>query len=421
MPQSPAANAPADADTRRTLPGADPSDTAAGPTAPIAPMVPAAEPPHPSTHDAVLLQAPVDVRNLSLAVLAVLGSVFMLHWARDVFIPLMLGLTSSYALTPLVNRMQRLHLPRAAAAGLLLLAIVGGLGWTVYALKDDATSFIEGLPDAAEKVRRTMSADRQRNKPESALDKVQKAATQLEQAAQESASPTPAPARGVTRVQIERPGFNLKNYLLSVMPTLAVGVGQFTIVLFITFFLLTAGDSFRRKLVRLAGPTLTQRRITVQALDQISAQIQRYLLAQVLVSLLVGLATWAAYAVIGVAHAAVWGAMACVLNFVPYIGSLLVIGGSAFVGYVQFGSVDMALLVAGTSLLVHIVSGNLLTPWLTSRTSRMNAVAVFVGVLAFGWLWGVWGLLLGVPTLLMVKAVCDRVDGLKPIGELLGT
>jgi predicted PurR-regulated permease PerM len=93
---------------------------------------------------------------------------------------------------------------------------------------------------------------------------------------------------------------------------------------------------------------------------------------------------------------------------------------TAIAAYLQFGDFDLALLVASISLIVHAISGNLLTPWLTSRTNRMNPVAVFVGVLAFGWLWGVWGLLLGVPILLMVKAVCDHVDDLKPIGDLLG-
>ena len=362
----------------------------------------------------------VDMRNLSLVVLAVLASVFMLHWASAVFVPLMLGLTCSYALRPLVDRLQRLHLPRAAAAALVLLAIVGGLGWTGYRLSDDATKLIEGLPDAAQKVRQALRGSSSPRAPESTLDKVQKAATQIEEAAKESATAAPKAPRGVTRVQIEKPGFNLKDYLLGVMPTLAVSLGQVTLVLFITFFLLAAGDTFRRKMVKLAGPTLTSKKITLQALDEVTAQIQRYLLVQVLVSVLVGLATWAAFAAIGLEHAAVWGALACLLNFIPYIGSLLLTAGSAFVGFVQFGSVDMALAVAGISLLVHVVSGNLLTPWLTSRSSRMNAVAVFVGVLAFGWLWGVWGLLLGVPILLVVKAVCDRVDDFKPIGELLG-
>jgi predicted PurR-regulated permease PerM len=78
------------------------------------------------------------------------------------------------------------------------------------------------------------------------------------------------------------------------------------------------------------------------------------------------------------------------------------------------------LLVAGASLLIHTVSGQILTPWLTARATRMNPVVVFVGVLAWGWLWGLGGLFLGMPILMAVKAVCDRVDDLKPVGELLG-
>ncbi len=94
---------------------------------------------------------------------------------------------------------------------------------------------------------------------------------------------------------------------------------------------------------------------------------------------------------------------------------------SATVGLMQFGSLESAAMIAGVSLALHTLSGYMLTPWLTSRTSRMNAVTVFVGVLVWGWLWGLWGLLLGVPILMAIKAVCDRVDSLKPVGELLGS
>ena len=87
----------------------------------------------------------------------------------------------------------------------------------------------------------------------------------------------------------------------------------------------------------------------------------------------------------------------------------------------QLGNIESALMTAGVSLVLHTISGYVLTPWLTSRTSWMNAVTVFVGVLLFGWLWGLWGLLLGVPILMVVKAVCDRIEDLKPVGELLGS
>jgi len=297
-----------------------------------------------------------------------------------------------------------------------MLVMVGATGRTDYALSDDATQFVESLPGAAQKIRQAARASR--HQPATAMDKVQKAATQHEQAAKETSSGPPAAAPGVTRVQIERAQFNLKDYLWTSMPGAVAVIGQATVVLFLTFFLLAAGDTFRRKMVKLAGPTLTRKKVTVQALDEISAQIRRYLMVQVLIGAMVGVATWLAYLAIGVEHAAVWGLQAFALNFVPYLGSIVVAGGSALIGFVQFGSVEMALLVAGVALLIHTISGYLLTPWLTSRTSRLDAVTVFVGVLAFGWL---WGLVLGVPILMMVKTVCDRVDELKPLSELLGT
>jgi predicted PurR-regulated permease PerM len=119
-------------------------------------------------------------------------------------------------------------------------------------------------------------------------------------------------------------------------------------------------------------------------------------------------------------HAAIWGIAAGVFNTIPYLGPIIVTGGTAFVAFLQFGTVSMALLVAGISLLITSLEGYLLTPWLTGRASRMNPLAVFIGVLFWGWLWGVWGLLLGVPIIMMIKAVCDRVEDLKPVGQLLG-
>jgi predicted PurR-regulated permease PerM len=173
-------------------------------------------------------------------------------------------------------------------------------------------------------------------------------------------------------------------------------------------------------MVKLAGPTFGQKRITLQALDEIDLRIQRYLLVQVFTSALVGVAVWLAFLWIGVEHAGVWGAASFVLNFIPYIGSIVVTGASAVLGFVQFGSFEMALLVGGVVLLINSIEGYLLTPMLTGRVGRMNPVAVFVGVFAWGWLWGLWGLFLGVPILMVIKTVCDRVDDLKAVGELLG-
>ena len=367
----------------------------------------------------LLLHMPVDVRSLSLAVLAVLACLFALQLARAVFVPLLLGLALSYALSPVVNQLQRWRVPRALGAAILLMAIGVGAGWTVYSLSDDATALIESLPAATQKVRAAVHAHR--GGSESAIDKVQRAAAQLEQAAQEGApAPTSVP-RGVTRVSIERGRFDITDYLWTGTLGVAATAGQAVVVMFIAFFMLSSGNSFRRKMVRIAGPTFARRRITVQMLDEITGQIHRYLLVQVLTSVLVGLATGLAFAAVGLEHAVVWGVVAFVLNFIPYLGSIAIAVGAALVAFVQFGTANMALSVAAIALAIHTVSGNLLTPWLTSRAGHLNAVTVFVGVLAFGWLWGVWGLLLGAPILSVVKAVCDRVEDLKPIGELIGS
>ncbi len=365
-----------------------------------------------------VLHMPVNVRNASLAVLAVLASLWALKAASEVFIPILLAMTFSYALSPVVDRLERWRWPRALSAALLLTALVVGIGWTGYTLSDDATALVESLPTAAQKLREAVRP--QRGHTESTIDKVQRAASQLEQAAQEgAASPAPTP-RGVTRVTIERSRFDIKDYLWSGTLGVMASVGQAVVVLFITFFLLAAGSTFRRKLVKITGPSFAQKRITVQVLDEITAQIRVYLLVQLGTSVLVGLVTGLAFWAIGLERAAVWGVAAFVLNFVPYIGSIIIAVAAALMAFVQFSNPQTVLLVAGTVMLVHTISGNLLTPWLTSRTNRMNPIVVFIGVLGFGWLWGAWGLLLGVPVLTSIKAVCDRVDDLKPIGELMG-
>lgn len=355
--------------------------------------------------------------NLPLALMAIFAGLLVLYVAKAVFIPLMLGLIFSYALSPLVNWMEARHVPRWLGAALLLIAIFTAIGTSAYSLRDEAVRLVESLPAAAQKFRGTIQL--RRDKSDSTLETVQKAATEIEQAAQDGAKPVVN--KGAMRVVVEKERFNIKDYLWTGTLGFAALVGQFTVVVFLTYFLMVAGNTFRRKLIKLAGTSLARKKITLQALDEITGQIQRYLQVQLLTSALVGVLTWLALLAIGLENAAVWGIAAGVLNLVPYVGSLMTGAATALVGFLQFGSVNMALLVGGASLLIHTIIGNLLTPWLTSRASRMNPVAVFVGLLAWGWLWGVWGLLLGIPILMIVKAVCDRVDELELVSEFLGS
>ncbi len=365
----------------------------------------------------ILLQMPVDVRSVSLVVLATLASVLMLRWASAVFIPMMVGLLFSYGLSPVVDWLALRRVPRALSAAALVLGIVSGVGGMAYSLSDDASKLVESLPLAVQKLRESVRAHK--GSSDNTLVSVQKAVAQLEQAAEE-AKPAAPVTRGVQRVQIEKAKFDVRDHLWTGTMGLLGMLGQIGVVAMITFFLMASGDTFRRKLVKLAGPTLSRKKITLQALNEINDQIQRYMLVQIFTSGVVGVATWLSFLAIGLENAAVWGIAAAVLNMVPYIGNIVITAGSAMVGFLQFGTLDMAMLVAGVSLLISSTESFLLTPWLTSRASKMNPVAIFVGVLAWGWLWGPWGLLLGVPILMVLKVVCDQVDDLKAIGEFLG-
>jgi len=367
---------------------------------------------------AAAVPVPVRVRNTWPVLLTVLATLYFLHWASPVLMPVMLGILISYALSPVVNAMQRWHIPRAIGAAVLLLGLVAVTGGLVYSLSDEAASVVEALPQAAQKFRRDLRAER--GSGESAMQKVQKAATELESAATESRGTPAAVPRGVTRVQIEKSGLNISDFLWTGTLGAVVFMGQLATVLFFAYFLIAAGNLFRRKLIMISGQRLSEKKVTAEVLNEITQQIQRYLLVQLFTSVLVGVVSWIAFAAMGLEHAAIWGIAAGVLNSVPYFGPVVVSCGIALVAYAQFGTIGMALTISGVALVITSLEGYLLTPWLIGRTGRMNAVVVFASVIVGGWLWGPIGLLLGVPILMIVKSVCDHVEGFRGVGEMLG-
>jgi len=359
---------------------------------------------------------PVDVRSAALTVLAVLAIVLVLQYAQSMLIPIILGVLISYALEPPVVGLTRLRIPRPIAAAVVLIAIVGSGGRLVYGLRSQAAAIVEQLPQAARRLRQTLESGQPHT---SAIQQVQKAANELEKAAT-AAAPPPAEPSGVQRVQVEEKPFDVGDYLVWGSLSLATAVGQFVLVLFLVYFLLASGDLYRRKLVKIAGPSLTKKKITLQILEEINRQIETFLAVQALTSVLVAVATWLAFRWLGLEQAAVWGIVAGVMNSIPYFGPVVVTGGTAVVAFLQFGTIRMALIVSGVSLVITSLEGMLLTPWLTSRAAQMNAVAIFIGLLFWGWVWNVWGLLLAVPMMMVIKAICDHVDDFKNVGEMIG-
>jgi len=362
-----------------------------------------------------MLRTPIDVRSAAFTVIAVVLAVAALQYAQAMLIPIVVGVLISYALDPVVTALGRARVPRPLASALVLMLVVGASAGLLYGISGQVSDIVEQMPKAARHLR-----ERFENRPRSGgpIAQVQKAATELEKAAT-AAAPASAPP-GVTRVQVESRPFNIGEYLMSGSVGAATIAGQILLVLFLVYFLLASGDLYRRKLVKIAGPSLSKKKVTLQILSEIDRQIERFLLVQLFTSTVVGVVTWLAFRAMGLHEAAVWGLLAGVFNSIPYFGPVLVGGGTAIVAFLQFDDIRMALLISGTSFVITSLEGFVLTPWLTSRAARMNAVAVFVNLLFWSWVWEVWGMLLAVPMLMVVKAVCDQVDDFKPIGELIG-
>jgi predicted PurR-regulated permease PerM len=359
----------------------------------------------------------VDARGLAMTVVAGAAAMYVLWWAQEVFIPIVLSVLISYALEPPVLWLIRLHIPRLVASAVIVALLAGAVGYGMYSLYDEAAQIVSTLPQAAQKLRVTLRG--RANSHPGAIQQVQQAAEELQKTADEATGQNPTP-RGVQRVQIVEPAFNMRDYVTWGSANAAAFAGQAVLVIFFVFFLLASGDLFKRKLVKVVGPSLEQKKITVQILNEIDTQIELFLFVRVITSVVVGVATWIAFRLIGLQQAGLWGLCAGVFNSIPYFGPVIVAAGTAIVGFLQFGTLGMAAYVSGISLVITSLEGWLLTPWLTSRTARTNEVAIFVGLIFWSFVWGIWGTLLAVPMLVVVKACCDRIEDLKPIGELLG-
>lgn len=353
--------------------------------------------------------------NVAAGVLAVIAVVAALYLARAFVVPLLIGILASYTLRPVVSWLKACRVPRPAGAALVLAVIIGASSWVAFSLSGDAAAMIEKLPDAARKLRENLNSSR--TGVPTALQNMNQTANELEGAAADAGAKRGA---RVVAVRASEPTAWLRDYALAQSRLLVTVVMQAPIILLLTFFLLASGDHFRRKLVGFVGPSLSHKKDAVRILDEIDTQVQRYLLATLVSNALITVGTWLAFEALGMPHAGVWGVAAGVLHFIPYLGPLVIALASGVAAFLQFESLITALAVAGASLLIAGAIGLVFMTWLQGRFARVNAAVLFIALLFFGWLWGVWGLLLGAPLVAIVKVICDRVESLKPAGALLG-
>ena len=367
--------------------------------------------------DPILIRMPVDVRSITLTVLAVTAGILMLQYGQQVLIPIVVAVLISYVLGPAVDSMNKRGVHRVLGSTIMIALLCGGIGFGIYTLSDEAMAIVDKVPEAAQRLTQRLER-RGRQGDDGALAKVQEAAKEIEKAAERASDP--AKVAGATQVQVVQPAFAARDYLWAGGMSLITLLGQFAVVLFLVFFLLVTGDLFKRKLVKIAGPTLTKKKISVQIMDDINKQISGFLRVQVITSAIVATATALVLWWFGVEQFVIWGLLAGLFNSIPYLGPIVVTSGLGVVTFMQFDDPVKTAYVCGATLAITSLEGWLLTPVLMSRTAQMNPVAIFVGLLFWSWVWGVMGTILAVPMMMMLKAISDRVEDLQPIGELLG-
>lgn len=337
-------------------------------------------------------------------IIAIAATLFLLRAASQLLIPIVLAVLISYALEPVVAWLHRRHVPRMAGAGLLLALILGLSVWGGYSLRDDAADAVEALPQVARRARDLVLS--QPHTPGS-QPRDERAAVDGASGQQSDGSGGQPPVDQSTISQWIQRG---------VGSVLALA-GHITVIVFLVFFLLTSGSHFRKRLIEISGPE--RRRTTATIIDDINAQIQRFLLVRAFTGVVVAVATWAVLAWMQVPQAAVWGILAGVFNSIPYFGPIIVSGGLLLVGLVQEGDPTYALKISAAALVITSLEGWLLTPPLLGKAEHMHVVVVFLGVLLWTWIWGAWGTILAVPMLVILKAVADHVDRLKPVSRLM--
>lgn len=336
------------------------------------------------------------VNRWALLILAVLALGVAIHTAAPILLPALLGGFGALLLNPAVRGLAARGLPRAIAAGLVLGSLVGCLAVIGYSVRAPALEAIEKSPRVIDELQRRVQQ----------MTQPMLAAGQLSQALQAIDTIGEATSRQVEMVQTrtglaERFGGAL---------LLAASLGS---TLLLVFLFLVFGEGLFRRAVTIA-PTLREKRTTVAIVRSVQSDITRYMVTVTLVNLTLGAATATALHLLGVRDALLWGLMAALLNFIPYVGPLVGTLVLLAVGVMQFDTLGAALLPAAIYLLLNTLESQLLTPLVLGRSFSLNPVVIVLWLLFWGWLWGVSGLLLAMPMLVCVKIILSHSESLRP-------
>jgi predicted PurR-regulated permease PerM len=342
--------------------------------------------------------------SVAIWILVALATLWFLRAAQSLLIPIALAVLISYALEPPVAWLARHHVNRTIGSVAVLLVVLAAIGAGAYMLKDDLRQTAESLPKAADRARQLVAS--QLRSSDAVLGNVAgTSGSDTGDGGAPKASQTSNDAGGSLLERVASRTFAFAGHLV--------------VVVFLVLFLLLSGHHVRSRLVEVMGSSGRHRSTAAAIIDDITEQIQRYLLVLLFTGALVGTVTWLVLAWIGVQNAMMWGLLAGVFNSIPYFGPVVVSGGLFVVGLVQGGGVSQALQMSAAAIVITSIEGWLVTPPLMGKVERMSALAVFLGLLLWTWIWGAWGTILAVPMLVIIKSIADHVERLRPVARLM--
>lgn len=346
------------------------------------------------------------VTAIATTVLAVLAVLYTLYVARTVILPVVVAILASFLLRGPVRRLRRHGIREPVGAAVVVFGLVVTIAGLLFLLSGPAMNWINRAPQALAEVER---------KVRTVTRSMTKVAATAERVEEMAAGKAPGSSKTPVVVATTRPGF-LSRAFGSVASLIVAGLS----VTFLTFFLLASGDLFMRKLMKVLPYNAHHRGVPKQISDEVEVAVAGYLRTSILINIGLGIATWLVLMLLEMPNAALWGAMAAMLNFIPYLGALLTVAVLSVAAITVFDTISHALLVPAAFLFLNMIESNLVTPTLLGRQFPLNTVALFVGVMLWGFVWGVPGAILAVPIMVTLKILTDRVPALRPFGEFLG-
>jgi predicted PurR-regulated permease PerM len=334
--------------------------------------------------------------------LFILAALYSFHFARALLLPIVLAVLFSLLLSPVVGWLRKFHLPEPIGAAVVVTVLLSGIGAACYTLADPATQWLDKVPESLR-----IAEARLRKLKQQVVD-VQRAADRIEAITQVTGPRKPP------EVVVQTPG--LGALMASRTPYVLAGFVSTVVLL---YFLLASGDLFLRKTVRLI-PTLRNKIQAVEVGRDIQRKLGRYFFTISLVNAGLGIATTIAMQALGMPNPLLWGTMAMLLNYIPYLGPTTSLAILSMAALVTFDDVARIWPVPAVFLALILLEGQLLQPIVVGRSLRLNPVVVFIAFLTLGWLWGIAGMFVAVPLLVTLKVICDHVERFAALGEYLG-